>query len=162
MAFHLCSYSAGSYAGELTPIRAKEIQLAVSYFLKLGIEEKNIFVFGQSRGGWSTLFFAAKNPARRTDFLRLRKIKILSRPRRQNEKSSHAPARPAGKIKIRPASPPGRRGVTGFLFCQRQNKNPSSLPARPVSPKILPWSQRRRQLVRVPFVISGVFRRGLK
>ena len=64
MAFHLCSYSAGSYAGELTPIRAKEIQLAVSYFLKLGIEEKNIFVFGQSRGGWSTLYFAAKNTNR--------------------------------------------------------------------------------------------------
>jgi len=61
MAFHLCSFSTGNYAGELTPIRAKEIQLAVSYFMKLGVKAGNIFIFGQSRGGWSTLYFAAKN-----------------------------------------------------------------------------------------------------
>ena len=61
MAFHLCSFSAGSFAGDLTPIRATEIQLAVSYFVKLGVRAGNIFIFGQSRGGWSTLYFAAKN-----------------------------------------------------------------------------------------------------
>ena len=61
MAFHLCSFSTGSFAGDLTPTRAKEIQLAVSYFVKLGVKVGNIFIFGQSRGGWSTLYFAAKN-----------------------------------------------------------------------------------------------------
>jgi hypothetical protein len=61
MAFHLCSFSTGSFAGDLTPIRATEIQLAVSYFIKLGVKAGNIFIFGQSRGGWSTLYFAAKN-----------------------------------------------------------------------------------------------------
>ena len=60
-AFHLCSFSTGNHAGELTPIRAKEIQLAVSYFIKRDVKPGNIFVFGQSRGGWSTLYFAAKN-----------------------------------------------------------------------------------------------------
>jgi len=61
LAFHLCSFSTGSYAGELTPIRAREIRLAVSYFIKRGVKSGNIFIFGQSRGGWSTLYFAAKN-----------------------------------------------------------------------------------------------------
>ena len=61
MAFHLCSFSYGAYNGNLTPIRATEIKLAVSYFLKLGVRPGNIFIFGQSRGGWSTLYFAAKN-----------------------------------------------------------------------------------------------------
>lgn len=61
LAFHLCSFSAGSYVGELTPIRAKEIRLAVLYLIKLGVKAKNIFIFGQSRGGWSALYFAAKN-----------------------------------------------------------------------------------------------------
>ena len=61
VAFHLCSFSIGSYAGELTPIRAREIRLSVSYFIKLGVKAGNVFIFGQSRGGWSTLYFAAKN-----------------------------------------------------------------------------------------------------
>ena len=61
VAFHLCSFSIGSYAGQLTPIRAREIRLAVSYFIKLGVTARNIFIFGQSRGGWSSLYFAAKN-----------------------------------------------------------------------------------------------------
>jgi pimeloyl-ACP methyl ester carboxylesterase len=61
MAFHLCSFSTGNYAGQLTRIRATEIQLAVSYFVKLGVKAGNIFVFGQSRGGWSALYFAANN-----------------------------------------------------------------------------------------------------
>jgi hypothetical protein len=61
VAFHLCSFSTGNYAGELTPIRATEIQLAVSYFIELGVKAGNIFVFGQSRGGWSALYFAANN-----------------------------------------------------------------------------------------------------
>jgi len=59
--FHLCSYSTGNYAGRLTPKRAEEIELSVEYFLKLGILPQNIFIFGHSRGGWSTLYFAAKN-----------------------------------------------------------------------------------------------------
>ena len=60
MPFHLCSFSYGNYQGELTPIRATEIQLAVRYIVKLGVPPGNIFVFGQSRGGWSTLYYAAK------------------------------------------------------------------------------------------------------
>lgn len=59
--FHLCSFSAGTFRGDLTPIRANEIQLAVSYFLRLGVKAGDIFIFGQSRGGWSTLYFGAKN-----------------------------------------------------------------------------------------------------
>ena len=35
MAFHLCSFSFGSSNGDLTPIRATEIKLALSYFVKL-------------------------------------------------------------------------------------------------------------------------------
>ena len=60
-AFYLCSFSTGLFAGDLTPIRATEIQLAVSYFIKLGVKAGNIFIFGHSRGGWRTLYFAAKN-----------------------------------------------------------------------------------------------------
>jgi len=30
-------------------------------FNKIGVKTKNVFIFGQSRGGWSTLYFSAKN-----------------------------------------------------------------------------------------------------
>jgi len=60
-AFHLCSYSNARSSEELTFIRATEIFYSVKYFLDLGIPAKNIFVFGHSRGGWSTLFFASQN-----------------------------------------------------------------------------------------------------
>ena len=59
--FHLCSFSVGSYANELTIIRAQEINRAVEYFVKNGVKPRNIFIFGQSRGGVSTLYFAATN-----------------------------------------------------------------------------------------------------
>ena len=61
LAFHLCSFSVGMDRGNLTIIRAKEIGKAVDFFEEIGIKTKKIFIFGQSRGGWSTLYFAAKN-----------------------------------------------------------------------------------------------------
>ena len=63
MPFHLCSFSYGNYSGQLTPIRATEIHLAVQYIEKLGVTPGNMFVFGQSRGGWSTLYYAAQRRA---------------------------------------------------------------------------------------------------
>jgi hypothetical protein len=62
LTFHLCSFSVGwGDAGDLTIIRAKEIGRAVEFFRKIGVQTNKIFIFGQSRGGWSTLYFAAKN-----------------------------------------------------------------------------------------------------
>jgi hypothetical protein len=62
LAFRLCSFSVGwGDAGYLTAIRAKEIKRSVSFFNKVGVKTKNVFIFGQSRGGWSTLYFSAKN-----------------------------------------------------------------------------------------------------
>jgi len=62
LTFHLCSFSVGwGDAGDLTITRAKEIGRAVEFFSKIGVQTNKIFIFGQSRGGWSTLYFAAKN-----------------------------------------------------------------------------------------------------
>ncbi len=63
MVFHLCSRAVGLEPGDLTPKRAKEIEAAVALFLHNGIPARQIFVAGQSRGGWSALYFATAETA---------------------------------------------------------------------------------------------------
>jgi len=61
IAIHLCSYSFNANFDELVKIRAKEIKHSISYITGLGVSARNIFVFGQSSGGWSALYYAAKH-----------------------------------------------------------------------------------------------------
>ena len=60
--FYLCSHSSedNQTLGTLHKKRAEEIALAVKFITARGIQSEHIVIAGQSWGGWSSLYYAAK------------------------------------------------------------------------------------------------------
>lgn len=59
LTFHLCSKATGRKPESLTIIRAREIHNTVEAFKGVGVKTDNIFVLGQSRGGWASMYYSA-------------------------------------------------------------------------------------------------------